>query len=136
VALPEPLAAPTDIVALTDGRLLLADGGKVTLLDPQGDGYRASWTLEAWGTGPKERFGKRLRLAADGPWLLVSDTDRHRLVWFDWTQRKALGEFGQTDAAGDDLQHLASPAQAALQGDRAVVADAGNQRVLQLRLRP
>jgi len=92
--------------------------------------------MERWGDAPAQRFGGRLRLAVDGAWMVVSDTDRHRLVWIDWTERRVLAEFGQADAIGDDLGHLSSPAQVAVQGERAVAADAGNQRIVKRMRRP
>jgi len=128
------LAAPTDVAALADGRLLVADEGRVLLLEPQGEAFRIAWQLGQWGQG--ERFGKRLRLAADGPWMLVSDTERHRVLWFDWAQRKAIGQLGTTDAAGSGAAQLDAPAFVALRGHRAVAADAGNQRVLKIELSP
>ena len=132
----DALRAPTDVVALADGRLILADAGAVLLLEPQGDGWHAAWRMERWGEGPAQHFGGRLRLAVDGAWMVVSDTDRHRLVWIDWTERRVLAEFGRADAAGDSLARLSSPAQVAVQGERAVAADAGNQRIVKLMLRP
>ena len=132
----ETLRGPTDVVALAGGRLLLADEGRVMLLEPQGDSWQVAWQMEKWGDGPAQRFGKRLRLTADGAWMVIADTDRHRLLWFDWQERKMLGEFGQADTARDDLRHLRRPAQVAIQGERVVVADAGNQRIVKLVLRP
>jgi hypothetical protein len=79
---------------------------------------------------------RSLHLAAYGSWLLVSDTDRHRVLWLDWQQRTVLAQFGETDTAGDDPTHLKGPTLVALATTRAVVADAGNQRVLKLDLRP
>lgn len=132
----DELRDPTDIVALTDGRLLVADAGRVLLLEPQGEGYRVAWWFERWGDAADQHFGKRLRLAADGAWMLVSDTSRHRAIWLDWAERRVIGQFGQTDKPGDDAQHLDSPSQVALRGARAVVADAHNQRILKLVLTP
>jgi len=132
----EALRAPTDIAALTDGRLLLADGGRVLLLDPQENGYRVQWQFERWGRGPHQRFGKELRMAVGGPWMLLSDTQRHRVVWVDWMQRKVLAQFGETDKRGDDAEHLDAPTLVALRGTRALIADAGNQRILKLQLQP
>ena len=129
------LKAPTDIAALTGGRVLLADEGRILLLDPAAGGYRAAWTLDRWGDGPAERFGPRLRLAVDGASMLVCDTARHRVVWLDWTRRTFLGQMGHTDVAGDDAEHVASPTLVALRGTRAVVADQGNQRILKVMLR-
>lgn len=130
------LKAPTDLAALADGRLLLAEGGRLLMLEPAGETYKMAWELARWGDGPGERFGPRLRMAIDGPWLLVSDTVRHRVVWLDWRRRAVLGQLGHTDAAGADPSHLASPTLVALRGTRALVADAGNQRVLKLVVEP
>jgi hypothetical protein len=47
-----------------------------------------------------------------------------------------IGQSGETDTPGDDAQHLNLPSQVALRGARAVVADAENQRILKLVLRP
>ncbi|MFP4056821.1 MAG: hypothetical protein ACLF0G_08125 [Candidatus Brocadiia bacterium] len=130
------LAAPTDVAALTDGRLLLADAGRVLLLEPRGQAYRPAWVFERWGEGEAQRFGERIRFALSGPWMLVADTERHRLVWFDWTRRRVLAQLGTTDVAGDSPRRLDGPTLVALEGSRAVVADAGNQRILKLRLQP
>ena len=134
--LPDGLRKPTDITALTDGRLLIADQDRVVLLEPEGDAYRAAASFSAWGQEPQEHFGPRLRMAVDGPWMLVADTDRHRVVWLDWTEWRFLAQFGHTDEAGDDQAHLNAPTLVALAGTRALVADSGNQRVLKLTLQP
>jgi len=75
-------------------------------------------------------------MSLDGPWLVVSDTARHRLLWFEWQTRRLVAQFGETDRPGADAAHLDSPAQVCLRGTRAVVADSGNQRILEVRLRP
>lgn len=128
--------APTDVVALTDGRLLVADDGRIIVLAPQGDGYAVAAEFAKWGDGPEQRFGKRLRMAADGPWMLVADTDRQRVVWIDWSEWKVLGQMGETDKGGDGARHLDAPTLVAVRGDAAVVADAGNQRIVKVILSP
>jgi len=136
------LNGPTDIAALTDGRLILADAGpagkpgRILMLEPDGDAYRVAWAFDQWGDRPGDRFGSRLRMAVDGHNALVSDTDRHRVVWMDWTTRTVLGYFGTTDTAGNDAMHLDRPSLVSVAGERAVVADTGNQRVMKLKLRP
>jgi hypothetical protein len=138
------LEAPTDLVALSDGRLLVADAGCVLLLESQGEGYRETARFERWGDQPTEQFGLRLRFAVDGAWMLVSDAERHRVVWFDWTawqegdrlEPVLRGQLGETDVAGDDARHLYGPTLVSLRGTRAVVVDAGNQRVVKLNLIP
>lgn len=130
------LKSPTDVVALTDGRLLVADEGRILLLAGDGDAYRIAKEFASWGADDSQRFGKRLRMSVDGNWMLVSDTDRHRLVWLDWHEWKFIAQFGVTDKAGDDGAHLNEPTLVALRGSRAVVADSGNQRILKLLLHP
>lgn len=132
----ETLRAPTDLAALTDARLLLADEGRILLLEPKGNGYSVTWAWDRWGDAPDACFGKRLCFAVSGPWMLVSDTDRHRVLWFNWTERELLGQFGGTDQPGNDAAHVRTPSFAALAGQRAVVADSGNQRVVKLELSP
>jgi hypothetical protein len=129
------LLAPTDIVALRDGRVLLADEGRVLLLEPCPNGYKAAVLFRELPDGAGA-LGKRLCMAADGAWLLVSDTDRQRVVWLDWMEKKLLGVFGETDKPGDDARHLNGPTFVALSGTHAVIADAGNQRVVKVVLKP
>jgi hypothetical protein len=130
------LRAPTDVRALADDRLLLADGECILLVERQGDGFVTEKRFDHWGDAPDQCFGSRLRFAVDGRWILVSDTGRHRLVWLDWVDWTVLGEFGEVDVVGDDAWHLDAPDQVALSGTRALVADTGNQRVLKLELVP
>ena len=107
-----------------------------TLIEPDGDAYKTAWTIDRWGGAPDQHFGKHIRMAIDGPWAIVSDTDRHRVLWFDWTRRKLLAQFSETDKPGADAAHLSAPTLVSISGARAVVADSANQRVLKLRLIP
>ena len=130
------LQSPTDVAALTDGRLLLGDEGRILLLEPQGDGYRVAHEFSRWGEGADQRLVGDLRFAVDGPWMLVTEHAYHRLVWLDWTQWQVLGEFGDIDRPGNDAFHLGYPTLVALSGTRALVADHAYQRVLKLVLEP
>jgi hypothetical protein len=134
------LAAPGDLAAVDESHLVLADGGRVLGLAVAGNQVRLAWTFDHWGDRPEQHFGSQIRLAADGGRLLVADTERQRVLWFDLAPGAAPGppaaQFGQTDRAGDDERHLDRPAQVAIAGPRALVADAGNQRVLKLERRP
>lgn len=129
------LEEPGDLVALTDGRLVIADRGRILVLEPSGSGYRLEAERRGWGRGPDDQLGGHVRLAIDGPWMLVSDTDRARVLWLDWQRWRKLGQLGVTDRAGDDLAHVDRPGSVALRAGRAVVADTGNQRVLRLVVR-
>lgn len=128
------LQDPGDIVALEEGRLLLADAGSVLLLAPGAQGYTVGWRLQSWGDQPEERFGSRLRLAVSGDRLLISDTDRHRLLWFELATRRFRAQLGSADHAGSDWYHLDTPGPVAVEGGRAILADLGNERLLKLEL--
>jgi hypothetical protein len=130
------LSSPADVAALTDGRLLVADAGRILLLELRDNAFAVAHTFERWGDAPSDRFGPGLRFAVDGPWMLISDTQRHRVVWLDWTSWTVLAQFGVTDAPGSDRTHLNSPTLVAVSGAKAVVADTGNQRVVKLELLP
>ncbi|MCC6580358.1 MAG: hypothetical protein IT440_07935 [Phycisphaeraceae bacterium] len=122
----------TDLAWLPGDNLLVAAEKQIVCLRPTDDGYALAWRLHQWGTDDQSRFGTRLRMCLDAGRLLVADTDRHRVLLFDLATRGLIAQFGQTDQPGDDLWHLNQPTLVSLAGDRAVVADAGNQRVMKL----
>ncbi|MBN2449149.1 MAG: hypothetical protein JXR77_02100 [Lentisphaeria bacterium] len=128
------LQRPTDLVAFTDGSLMVADSGRIVLLQERAQGYALAEEWSRWGDAPAEQFGENLRLCVDADRLLVADTDRHRLLWFAWPSRRLEAQFGETDQPDTDPQHLDHPTFVCLRGSRAVVADTGNQRILKLQL--
>jgi hypothetical protein len=125
------LDSPTDVVALDDGSLLIADRARVLQLVPNAGGFKPAWQ---WPSGNAEKTGAKLRIASDDTSLLISDEERQRVLWLDLKTRTVRAQFGATDERGDDLAHLNAPRQIAFCGDHAVVADTGNQRLLKLRL--
>jgi hypothetical protein len=76
----------------------------------------------------------RKRLAPNCASLLIRDEERQRILWLDLATRRTRAQFGTTDVRGDDLAHVDAPRQIAVCGDRAVVADTRNQRLLKLRM--
>jgi outer membrane protein assembly factor BamB len=123
-----------DIAVLPDGTLVVADGGSVLWLQPAGEAWRITRRLTAWGEAADQHFGTHLRLAADGNNLLVSDTDRHRVVLLDAATGQPVWNYGATDTPGAGDGQLNAPGCVAIAGSRAIVADVGNQRVVKLRL--
>jgi hypothetical protein len=121
----DSLKAPTDIAALLDGRLIVADSGRILILESRDEAFAVQRAIDGFGT--------TVRFAVDGPWMLVSDTERHRVVWLEWATGKVLGELG---GLGAGPQQLRSPTVVSLRGTRAVVADAGNQRIIKVVLEP
>ena len=131
----ESVAAPGDIAVLGDGSLVVVDGGSIVKLGIDGDTLVEKARLSQWGDKAGESFGKTLRLAADGGHILVADTDRHRVVLVDAASLRPTAQCGVTDSAGASGTDFSSPGAVALAGDRAVVVDAGNQRIIKLNLR-
>jgi hypothetical protein len=130
----ESITEPGDIAVLDDGSLVVVDGSSIVRVNVRGDGLSERSRLSRWGDGPHHSFGAKLRLAADAGRILVSDTDRHRVVLIDVTTFKPIAEFGTIDRAGVGEQEFTSPGSVAIAGDRAVVADQGNQRIVKLRI--
>lgn len=114
------------------GTLLAADGGFVIEFEADGDNWKEKGRWNSWGTASDETFGKAIWLAVDEDKLLVSDRDRHRVVCLDLASRKLLGTFGVTDSAGNTLDRLDCPERVAINGNRAVIFDKGNQRIVKL----
>lgn len=130
-----PVVVTGDIALLGGGRLAVADFGSVALLEPDGDGLKLVQRLSRWGNGEGDHFGGVLRLAADGVNLIVADTARHRVLWFDAQTLRLITQAGQTDVAGTSVDAFDRPTAVAIAGKRAVVYDAGNQRVVKLQMK-
>lgn len=123
-------------LAMKDERTLLgAAGGAVIEMAPHGEGWKETRRWSSWGSGPAEKFGGWIFIAADEKFLWVSDTERHRVICFDLGTGKPRASFGAYDRAGADLASLDRPQAIAARGRRAVVYDAGNQRLVKLALR-
>jgi len=127
------LAHAGDVAVLGDGRVAVADSNAVVILTVQGDTATVATRFTTWGAPPDAHFGDILHLAADGHRLLVADTARHRVLLFDTVAfQQPLSSFGVTDTPGDDQYHLSTPGPVSLCGNRAVVADVDNQRIMKL----
>ena len=131
-------ARPTSLAGWTDRCLLVAAGGQIHAFALAADGRP---TL-AWSwNGGAAAFGAELHLAVSGNALLVADTRRHGVRLLAFSERTdqppvPVAQYGEADQPGNDLAHFDSPTLVSLSGTRAVVYDAGNQRVVRLSLRP
>ena len=128
----ETITEPGDIAVLADGMLLVVDGGSIVKLEMSGDNLKEKLRLSQWGDSPDKKFGARLRMSADGGRILVSDTVRHRVVLVDSATLKPCAQFGVTDKAGTSENQFDSPGSVDLAGNRAIVADVNNQRIVKL----
>jgi hypothetical protein len=123
-------------LAMKDGATLLAAAdGAVIEMAAEGNDWKETRRWASWGAGPAEKFGARIWIAADAGMLWVADAERHRVLSFDLKTGKPVASFGAADKAGDDLASLNLPQTIAARGRRAVVHDAGNQRLVKLGMR-
>ena len=92
--------------------------------------------LDKWGDAPDQSFGKEIHIAAAGPHLVISDTERHRVLWFDAENRQFKGQLGNTDTPGASLGLLLDRPQClGIHGNHLAVYDSGNQRIVKAVLR-
>ncbi len=137
-AVPFQMTAPggklTSLTMKDERTLFAAVDGHVVEMQRAGAGWKESRRWSSWGGGSDEHFGRSIMLAGEAGYLLVSDTERHRVLLFDTGSGKPRGQVGATDAAGTTLDALNGPRLVALCGNRAVVHDAGNQRLIKLNL--
>jgi hypothetical protein len=128
--LTSPKPKVTSLGVLPDGRFLAADNGSVVLLERSGKTLKEVSRWNSWGAGEAEKFGAEIFFDLEGSRLWVSDSAKNRVLLFD------LDEGHPTLAAaytGEGLQTpLSNPHRIDAAGDRAVVVDWGNQRLLKL----
>ena len=132
-----PVKAWTSLAAPTKDALLAAGDGFVIEFARDGQQWKEERRWNSSGTSGQDgtdTFGDTIGLASDAGHLWVADTARSRVLCFDRATQKLLGSFGTADSPGDDLTHVNTPTTLAACGDRAVVYDSGNQRLVKLRL--
>lgn len=123
-------------LAMRDPTTLLAAGdGAVIEFQPDGaNDWRETRRWNSWGTGPSDKFGSTIFITADAGRLWVGDRERQRVLCMDLASNKPISSFGVTDQPGDTLNFLSKPETIAAFGDRAVIYDSANQRLIKLRL--
>lgn len=131
---PQPKAW-TSLAVDPQGNLLAAADGSILVLAPAGNGWSETRRWNSWGEGKADSFGDAVWIQTDGARLWAADRGRHRVLCFDLGSGKPIASFGAVDQRGDDLAHLDAPQMIAANGDRCVVHDAGNQRLVRLSLR-
>lgn len=125
----------TSLVVKDPTTLLAAVDGEIVELSYANETWREARRWKAWGNSPSDTFGDTLYLAFDGGNLLVSDTDKHRLLLFkDGARGVPLATFG--GKPGTLLTAMDTPTLVSMSGNRAVVYDSGNQRILKLHIAP
>jgi hypothetical protein len=129
-----PVAEWTTLAMRDPETLLGAGDGAVVEFARDGADWKETRRWATWGAG--ERFGGKIFLTADAGRLWIADRERHRVIVFEAKSGAPLATFGYADKAGNDLTALTAPELLAARGDRAVVFDSGNQRLVKLVVRP
>lgn len=128
-----PVKALTSLASLAPDMLVAAADGHVVELALKDGVWRETARWNTWGeAGGEARFGARIFVTAAANRLWVSDTERHRVLIFDPATRTMAASFGRVDEAGDTTGALREPTLVASSGDRVVVYDSGNQRIMRL----
>jgi len=127
-----PVQAWTTLAMQGTDTLLGAGDGAIVEFAHAG----ANWTeTKRWRqTAEGDAFGHTIYCSADSGRLWIADRERNRVLVIDLADGKTLAVFGKRDLAGNDLTTLSTPEMLIARGDRAVVFDQGNQRLLKLLL--
>ncbi|MDQ3814815.1 MAG: hypothetical protein M3347_12805 [Armatimonadota bacterium] len=123
-----PIKAWTSLAMKDDKTLLGSGDGHVIEMARDGDNWKETARWNGWGEG--EKFGAKIWIAADAGRLWVADREKNRVLCFDPATKRLSASFG--GEKGDDLAHLDAPESIAARGDRGVVFDSGNQRLVKL----
>jgi len=131
-----PAPTPYRSLAMQDANTLLAAGnGTVVRFGRNGTNWAELDRFDGSSTrlGEDTLFGAGpLDISCDSGRLWVSDTLRHRVLLFDAVSHAFLAGFGQRDLPGSDITQLNRPTTIAARGDRAVLYDSNNHRVVKL----
>ena len=124
------LTDPGEIAMLEGGVIAVVDDAAVILLREAEGKLQFIARLGRWGGAPGQSFGKEIHIAADGPNLVIADTQRHRVLWFYAETRRLKGQLGDTDKPGTSLRTFDRPTFLGMCGNRLAIYDSGNQRII------
>lgn len=127
-----PLKGVTSLASVAPEKLTAAAGGELVEFSWAGGAWTETARWNRWSDALASQFGARVHVAASAGRLWVSDTERHRVLGFDAATRRLLGVFGTVNAPGSTLETLNAPSTIAANGNRVVVYDSGNQRLVRL----
>ncbi len=123
--------AITSLANSPSGELLAADGNALVRLKKEGETFTEIARADGWGNTPDSKFGAGLFIASDGNRLWIADQANNRVLLFTLSAENAIG--APAIFKGDEvIGALARPQRIAARGDRAVVVDWDNQRLVKL----
>lgn len=125
----------TSLAMKDTNTLLAAAGGAIIEFARDGADWKESRRWSSWGPGEDNAFGGSIWICADSGRLWVSDSANHRVLLFDLPAAATapISTFGRGRIGG--LGSLDSPQLIMACGDRAIVLDSGNQRLVKLEVR-
>jgi len=113
-------------------RLWAGADGQLLEFTLEGNAWKETKRWKQWSEGADGALGEENYIAYGGGKLWVADTRNHRILLFDAGSGKLLGQAGTTGHPGSSLSMFDNPRALAANGNRAVVFDAGNQRLVKL----
>ena len=123
--------AITSLANSPSGELFAADGSSLVRLKREGDNFKEVSRVEGWGKTADTKFGPGIFISSDGNRLWVADQANNRVMLFTLSADNALG--APAIFTGDPvIGALAHPQRISARGDRAVVVDWDNQRLVKL----
>ncbi len=128
-----PVKEWTSLVGAGKDQLIGAGDGFVIEFARDGGNWKEKRRWNSFGQDNGDKFGAAIWLALDSGRLWVSDNKRSRIVCFD-SAGKILATYGVADMPGNEISKLNAPAVIAARGNRAVVFDSGNQRIMKLEI--
>ena len=143
----KPLSKISTLSTLSGGNILAAADGAIVEFAPEEATPGTYKELRRWNTwtapanaqgGGDSSFGARVKVAFSKKRLWVSDTEKHRVLCFTLGasgEPTLIATYGTSGKPSDDLLSLNLPESIAASGDRAVVFDSANQRIVKLEIR-
>ncbi|MEI7730485.1 MAG: hypothetical protein WCO56_12990 [Verrucomicrobiota bacterium] len=129
LATASPIKSLASLAMKDANTLLIAADGSVIELALSGNSWKES---RRWSQWAGDHFGAEICLACDAGRLWIADTQRQRVLVFDAASGNLLAGCGLVDKPGADLRQFDAPRTIAARNHRAVVYDAGNQRLVKL----
>lgn len=133
LSLASPVKTVTSLAKVNDDTLLMAADNAIITLTQHENGWKETDRFTQWGNASTDRLGNSVFVASHNNRIWISDTTRHRVVVLDRTGQKLLASFGITDNASNKITTLNAPTSIAVKGERCVVYDSENQRLVRLR---
>lgn len=127
-----PIQKLTSLTSDGINRLWAAADGQIIEFVQDADQWKERKRWKQWNTPAAGTLGEEAHLSFSQDRLWVADTTNHRVLVFDAESRALLAQVGTAGKPGNDLSSFNAPRALSANGDRAVVFDSENQRLVKL----